>query len=168
MSTYEDSCHQREECQVEKLATEEKPPKKTTTPCPTKPKEPVCLNCRQPHSTAYRGCPSTMERVKAAQIRLGITSRPKATPVTTLSHTCNPWTQKMTHVADIIASDYSLRTDFPGLPLMKPVKPVTTPVNPANTPPTNQQKNNVTSAVVAIMAHMSSIWALMTKDKVMI
>ncbi|KAK2158941.1 hypothetical protein LSH36_161g03000 [Paralvinella palmiformis] len=31
---------------------------KRMLPCPAIPVEPVCLNCRQKHATAYRGCPS--------------------------------------------------------------------------------------------------------------
>ncbi|KAK2160364.1 hypothetical protein LSH36_135g05056 [Paralvinella palmiformis] len=106
--------------------------KKTTTLCPSKPKDPVCLNCSQAHSTSYKLSPSRMEQVKAAQIRLGVTPRPKTMLPATIPPTSNPWVQKTTLVAKTLSPDFSLATDFPDLPTLKPAKTNYTPVSYPN------------------------------------
>ena len=150
---------------------------KKTVPCPSKPLEPVCLNCRQKHATAYRGCPARMEQVTSAQLRLGVTPRPKPLPLATTPAIPNPWTRtaqpaRATLPASMptashpwtknVSQDYNLATDFP---VLTSVTQATTPVSIQQppTPPTNHPETNMASAVAAIMAHMSHIWSLMNK-----
>ncbi|KAK2160303.1 hypothetical protein LSH36_136g02046, partial [Paralvinella palmiformis] len=150
---------------------------KKTTPCPAKPVEPVYLNRRQKHATAYRGCHSGVEQVTSAQLRLGVTPRPKASPIATTPASSNPWNRtaqlaRATLPATLLAAshpltktvsqDYNLTTDFPELPS---VTQETTPVSiqRPSTPPTNRPETNMASVVAAIMAHMSHIWSIMNK-----
>jgi hypothetical protein len=91
-----------------------------------------------------------MDQVTSAQLRLGITPRPKALLIMTTPASSNPWNKKTTSLTratpaatlpaasfqwtKTVTSEYNLMTDFPELPS---VKQDTTPESIPSTPLTN-------------------------------
>jgi hypothetical protein len=104
-----------------------------------------------------------MEQIIAAQLRLGVPPRPKTILPASSPPLINPWSLKTFPVVTPPAPDLNLSTNFPELS-----STTTTRNSTPLTQPINQPDKKVTSAVAAIMAHMSHIWALMTKVDQMI